>query len=390
MKELPIIRPVLGEEEIVATGEVIASGWITQGPRTAAFESEFAAFTGAAHACAVSNCTVALHAALLAAGVKPGSEVVTVSHTFIATANAIRYCNAVPVFVDIEPATFNMDPDRVEAALSPRTSCILAVHQMGMPCDLARLKEIADRNHVPLVEDAACAIGSRVSVNGEWRPVGAPHGLAACFSFHPRKLLTTGDGGMITASSAECDRTFRLLRQHGMSVSDLARHKSGEVIFESYERVGYNYRLTDLQAAMGRAQLVKLPLIVERRRELAARYGQLLAGIEGLVVPTEPSWARSNWQSYCVRLPAGIEQKPVMQHLLNLGIHTRRGIMNAHLEPAYAGAEWRAAGSLEHSEAAQRECVILPMFHEMTEADMARVAEGLDAACRAQRGRQTA
>ena len=182
---------------------MILSGWVTQGPEVAAFEREFAEYVGAPHACAVSNCTTALHLALLAVGVGAGDEVITVSHSFIATANAIRYCGATPVFVDIEPGTLNMDPALIEPAITERTKAILCVHQLGMPCDLARIVEIGRRRGIPVIEDAACAIGSEILWNGRWEKIGKPHGDIACFSFHPRKVITTGDGGMLTTANPE-------------------------------------------------------------------------------------------------------------------------------------------------------------------------------------------
>src|SRR4051812_16674952 len=185
---IPVARPSIGAEEFEAVRRPLESGWLTQGPEVAAFEREFAAFVDAPHACAVSNCTTALHLALLAAGVRAGDEVITVSHSFIATANSIRYCQAVPVFVDICPQTFNIDPKRVEAAITPSTRAILCVHQMGMPCDLTSLVAIAREHSIPLIEDAACAIGSEILWDGDWEKIGKPHGDAACFSFHPRKI----------------------------------------------------------------------------------------------------------------------------------------------------------------------------------------------------------
>lgn len=372
-KMIPIIRPVMDERELEAAGRPILSGWVTQGPEVAAFEGEFAAAVGAAHACAVSSCTTALHLALLAAGVRPGDEVITASHSFIATANSIRYCGARPMFVDIEPETFNMDPALVAPAITERTRAILCVHQMGMPCDLKAILAVARRHSLPLIEDAACAIGSEILWNGAWEKIGKPRGDIACFSFHPRKLITTGDGGMITTSNAEWDRQFRLWRQHGMSVPDTVRHGAREVIFESYPELGYNYRMTDLQAAIGREQLKRLPEIVERRRFLAGRYRELLAGVPGLRLPEQPSWARSNFQSYCVRLPEECDQRAVMQFLLEQGIATRRGIMCAHRELPYAGGGER----LPHSEAAQDRSILLPLFHQMTEDDQQRVALAL-------------
>jgi dTDP-4-amino-4,6-dideoxygalactose transaminase len=390
---IPVAKPWMDEAEAAAVRRPILSGWVTQGPEVAAFEREFAAAVGAAHACAVANCTVALHLALRAAGVRAGDEVITVSHSYIATANSIRYTGATPVFVDIEPGTFNMSPALVERAITPRTRAILCVHQMGMPCDLATLLTIAQRHNVPLIEDAACASGSEIRWEGRWERIGKPHGLIACFSFHPRKVITTGDGGMLTTADAKLDAQFRLWRQHAMSVPDTVRHGANQVIFESYPTLGYNYRMTDIQAAVGREQLKRLPAIIARRRELAAGYVERLSGVPGLRLPVEPEWARSNWQSYCVRLPAGCDQRRVMQRMLDARVATRRGIMCAHREPAYREEAWSCGAGpgpcgcepgrcrrLAESELAQDTAILLPLYHHMTEADQDRVCAALSAA----------
>jgi perosamine synthetase len=379
---IPITKPFMGEPEAEAARRAILSGWVTQGPEVAAFEAEFAESVGAKHACAVSSCTTALHLALLAVGIRPGDEVITVSHSFIASANSVRYCGATPVFVDIQPDTFNMDPLRIEEVITERTRAILCVHQIGMPCDLKSVLEIAHRRKLPVVEDA------------RWERIGKPHGDVACFSFHPRKLITTGDGGMLTTSNPEWDRQFRLWRQHGMSIPDTVRHGAKQVVFESYQKLGYNYRMTDIQAAIGREQLKRLPEIIARRRELAQNYKQLLQEIPGLILPHEPEWARSNWQSFCVGLPEGCDQRQVMQAMLDAGVATRRGVMCAHREPTYKEENWSCGdgpGScncrtgtcvrLEKSEAAQDHTLILPLFHEMTESDQYTVVKELTELC---------
>jgi dTDP-4-amino-4,6-dideoxygalactose transaminase len=381
-KRIPITIPCLGEQEIEAVTRILQSGWLTQGPEVAAFEREFAAYVGAPYACAVSNCTTALHLALRALGIGPGDEVITVSHSFIATANAIRYCNATPVFVDIDPATFNINPAAIEAAINARTRAILCVHQIGMPCEIETIVAIARRFGLWVVEDAACAIGSEVFVDGAWERIGKPHGDVACFSFHPRKIVTTGDGGMITTARPEWDARFRLWRQHGMSVPDTVRHSASDVVFETYESVGYNYRLTDLQAAVGRVQLRRLPETLGRRRMLAARYADVLSDIPGLRLPHEPSWARTNWQSYCVRLPDHCDQRGVMRALLDQGIASKRGIMCAHRTPAYDEAPWSAGGSLGESERAEDRSIILPLYPGMKDEDQDRVAAVLRHVCR--------
>ena len=414
-KRIPVAKPTLGEAEARAAGEAILSGWVTQGPRVGEFEKRFAEYVGAPHACAVSSCTAALHVGLIAVGVRPGDVVLTVSHSFIATANAIRHCGAEPVFVDVDPDTRNMDPGALERTLAAqferrddglwfaeadrllvgecpligrrgpvgRLGAILVVHQVGLPADLARIAPLASQCSVPLVEDAACAIGSEISLDEgkTWQRVGRPVGDAVCFSFHPRKVITTGDGGMVTTASEEIDARLRLLRQHGMGVSDVARHASRQVVFEQYLTTGYNYRMTDIQAAVGIEQLKRLPDILARRRELAAAYARELADISGVTAPIEPAWARTNWQSYVVRLDDPARQRPVLQAMEDRGVSARRGVMSSHLEAPYAPA-W-PAGSLPGSELASGADVILPLYAEMTDADVARVVTVLREALQA-------
>lgn len=402
---IPVARPFLGEEEAIAAREVIFSGWVTQGPKVREFEEAFAAYTGSGHACAVSSCTTALHLALLAVGVGPGDVVITVSHSFIATSNAVRHCGAEPVFVDIEPETFNMSPACLEQLISKecglrdgklyfrdvrriasgesplrhydvnntgRVAAVMPVHQMGMPCELGTIIPIARRFDLPIVEDAACAIGSRILMDGRWENIGVPRGDIACFSFHPRKVLTTGDGGMITTNSAGYNQKVRLLRQHGMNIADYARHGSSKVVFEEYVTTGYNYRMTDIQAAIGIEQLKRLSQMIDYRREVDGYYRKYLKGISWLGLPAEPGFASTNWQSYPVRVLKGapVSRDGLMQRLLDNGVATRPGVMNAHEEKAYSNS----AFDLKESEKARKEVVLLPIFHGLKEEDVRRVA----------------
>ena len=393
--QIPIVRLALGDAEVEAAGRVIRSGWVAQGPEVTAFEREFATAVAAPLAVAVSNCTVALELSLRVAGVRPGDDVATVSHSFIATANAVVAVGARPIFVDVQPDTYNMDPAALSRALTPRTRAILCVHQIGFACDLPAILAIARSRGLPVIEDAACAVGSEICIDGNWQRVGRPHGLLACFSFHPRKLITTGDGGMITTADAALAERLRSLRQHAMCVPSTARHDSQHVTLESFSEPAFNFRMTDLQAAVGRPQLARLPAIITERRALAARYNEALVDHPLLAPPTEPSWMRSNWQSYPTTLRPGgrMSQVAIMQFLLDRGVASRRGIGNAHAEPAYAKCAWscgqepcdpaaHAAGRclrLPVSQHARDNTILLPLFHGMSPAEQDHVVSSLRA-----------
>ncbi len=366
---IPITKPLLDAREQELVAEVIASGWVTQGPRVGEFEKAFAAYVGAPHAVAVTSCTTALHLALLALDVGPGDEVIVPSMTFIATANTIAHAGATPVFVEVDARTYNLDPVAAEGAITSRTKAIMPVHQVGMPADIVAFLDIGQRHGVRVLEDAACAIGSEVAVGDGWERVGKPHGDLACFSLHPRKLITTGEGGMITCHDEATATRLRRLRHHGMSVSDTTRHASRQVVAEEYVEVAYNYRMTDVQAAIGLGQMEKLPAIIESRRRLARRYNDRLANLATLSTPFEPDYARSNYQSYCVRLTsdAPLSRDELMQGLLDRGIASRRGIMTIHREPAYAQACRDV--HLPVTERASDDSLLLPLYPQMTEEE---------------------
>lgn len=355
---IPVMRPRLGSAESDAVAEVIASGWVAQGPRVAEFERRFAAHVGAAEGVAVSSCTAALHLSLYVLDIGPGDEVIVPSFSFIASANAVRYCGATPVFADVDPVTGNITPETVTPLLSARTRAVLAVHQGGMPADVAALRACCGT--VPVVEDAACAAGSTY----QGRHVGAGAVLAA-WSFHPRKLLTTGEGGMVTTDDPDLARRLRRLREHGMSVSAADRHTAGKPIVEQYLETGFNYRMTDLQAAVGIVQLGRLPELVAQRRELAARYHELLADVPGVRPVRDPAHGTTNYQAFWVLLADDVpaERNDVLAALAAAGVSARRGIMAAHLEPAYTGTRHVP---LPVTELLTERSLILPLHHELT------------------------
>jgi perosamine synthetase len=370
-KMIPVSRPSFGAAEEAGVVEVLRSGWVTQGPKVAEFEAKFAEYVGASHAVAVSSCTTALQLALIAAGIKPGDEVLCPSLSFIATANAIVHAGAVPVFVDIDLSTYNMDPNCIEEAVTPRTRAILAVHQIGCPAAMDEINQIAVRRDLIVIEDAACAIGSQY----KGQRVGRPHSVMACFSFHPRKILTAGEGGMITTADANVAARLRKLRQHAMTVSDIARHSASKVVIESYDEIGYNYRMTDLQAAVALVQLRRLDEMLSRRRMLAERYSAAFSKLAWLKVPEEPAECRHNFQSYMVRLNerSTVTRDELMQSLLDRGIASRRGVMPIHREGPYRSERWDSR--LPATNLVADNSLILPLFHDMTEDEQDYVAD---------------
>ncbi len=366
--DVPITRPFMGGGEAQAIAAVIATGWVSQGPQVRAFEEAFAARVGAPEAVATTNCTTALALALYVTGVRPGDEVIVPSLSFIATANAVWHCGATPVFADIEPLTYNIDPAAIERAITPRTKAIMPVHQLGLPADMDPLMDLAASHGIAIVEDAACAIGASYRT----RPIGSL-GPLACFSLHPRKVITTGEGGMITLHDSDVAARMRQLRQHAMDVSDLARHGARDVVIDAYPERGWNARMTDMQAALGLCQLDVLDEILAARRHRAERYTAALEQIAHIEPPFEPEYAEHSWQAYAVRLAPELDRTELMRRLLRDGIATRRGVMAIHQEQAYVDTQV----DLPHTEAATRESMLLPLFPDMSDAQQEHVIERL-------------
>jgi perosamine synthetase len=364
---IAIAKPYLTKEEAQLAYDTILTGWVTQGPRVQEFEEKFAAYVGTKYAVALSNCTTALHLAMIVSGIKEGDEVICPSMSYIATANSIKYVGATPVFAEVNEK-YNLDVNDVEKRITKKTKAILLVHQIGMPADIDVFRKLCDKYNLLLIEDAACAAGSSYKGN----KIGS-HSDLVCFSFHPRKVITTGDGGMITTNREDFYKRLRLLRQHAMSVNDRERHSASKIIFEEHVEVGYNYRMTDIQAAVGIRQLEKLDWIIEERRKVAKQYVDAFKDIQCIRLPLEDEGYFSNYQSYSIYLKPSckISRNDLMQKLLDEGVSSRRGIMTSHREPAYA--EQCQGINLPFSEDLCDRSILIPLFVPMSNEEIHKV-----------------
>lgn len=371
MKMIPIGKPYLTEDEAQSAYDTILSGWVMQGPKVEEFEQKFCEYTGAKFAVAVSNGTCALHLAMIAEGIGGGDEVICPSMSFIATANCIRYTGAKPVFAEVD-SSYNIDASFAEKLITKKTKAILIVHQLGMPADIDAFRSLCGRYNLKLIEDAACAVGSAYKE----KKIGSHSGIV-CFSFHPRKVITTGEGGMITTSDKEIYERIKSLRQHSISVNSFERHKSGKIIYEEHLETGYNFRMTDIQASIGIRQLEKLDWLVGQRRKIAMKYIDGLQSIEFIRLPVEPKGYFSNYQSFSIYIKkeSRIERNELLRKLNDTGISAARGVATIHREPAYK-KEYSDI-RLEVSEDLSDRSLLIPVYAQMSGDEVNYVSDNL-------------
>jgi len=369
---IQISQPMMGQEEWEALKEPIFSGWLTQGPKVAELQKLFGERQQVKHTLAVSNCTTALHLALLAVGVKPGDEVIVPAFTWVSTANAVVYCNATPIFVDVDPVTFNIDISKIKEKITSKTTAIIPVHLFGLCADINAIKEQFPT--LKIVEDAACAAGS--SLHG--KPAGSL-GDIGCFSLHPRKSVTTGEGGMITSDNDEMMAHIDMMRNHGASISEEQRHKGPKpYILPDFDIVGFNYRMTDLQGAVGVVQIKKLDTFIDERQKWADFYTKELANIPWLRTPQVPNGYKHGWQSYVLFIDekkSPMKRNDMMEYLQQQGISTRPGTHAVHMLGYYASTYNIKPHDYMGAFQCNEYSMSIPLHNKMTEEDFKYVVE---------------
>ncbi len=377
MKRIAIASPVMGEEEWLALREPLETGWLTQGPKVAAFEKAFAERHRVGHALAVTSATTGLHLALATLGVGPGDEVIVPAFTWVATANCVLYCGATPVFADVDRRTFNIDPADVARRLTPRTKAVMAVHLFGLCADTDALRAVLPET-VAIVEDAACAAGGAL---GD-RPAGGL-GAFGVFSFHPRKSITTGEGGMVTTNDDALAAKARILRNHGASISEEERHPGPQpYILPDFGDMGFNYRMTDLQGAVGLVQLGKLDRFIDERAEAAAVYREALGHLPWLRLPEEPARGRHAWQAFVTYVDPDTAPRPrneIMERLERRGISTRPGTHAVHMLDYYRRRFGLRPEDYPAAQDCDRHSMAIPLHNRMTRDDYARVVDEIAA-----------
>ncbi len=387
-KYIQISQPCMGQEEWEACRIPIFSGWMTQGPQVAAFEKLFAEIHQVKHAIAVSNCTTALHLALVAAGVGPGDEVIVPAFTWVSTANAILYCGAKPVFVDIDLNTFNIDVKQIKQALTLKTKAIIPVHLFGLCADIDAINDVLQEHalayrvpppgttpmRVAIIEDGACASGAIY----KGRPAGGL-GDIGCFSFHPRKSVTTGEGGMLTTNDDQIAEHLNQLRNHGASISEEQRHKGPKpYILPEFKMVGYNYRMTDLQGAVGLVQLKKLRGFIDYRNKWAQYFSEQFSEIPWIKTPVTPQGYQHGWQSYVLLIDESkspVSRNDMMEYLQQQGIATRPGTHAVHMLEYYAKNYNIRPEDYPNAKTADQKSMTIPLHNMMEEDDFKYVVE---------------
>lgn len=374
-RTIQISLPSTGDEEWQAVRDPLATGWLTQGPKVAQFERVFAQRHGVEHALATSSCTTALHAILAALGIGPGDEVIVPAFTWVATANVVLYCGATPVFADVDRVTYNIDPAEVARKVTAQTKAVIAVHLFGLCADMDALRAVVP-SHIPLIEDAACAAGA------SYRGISAGSlGLAAAFSFHPRKSITTGEGGMVTTNDAKLADTVNMLRNHGASISEEQRHAGPRpYLLPDFNLLGFNYRMTDLQGAVGITQMTKLDRFIAERDRWARWYAAELAAIPWLQMPQRPAAGAHAWQAFVTYVnpeTAPLPRNEIMERLQKRGISTRPGTHACHMLGLYR----RRFGLAPDDFPAARDCdaqtMAIPLHNRMSAQDFEYVAAAL-------------
>ncbi|MDQ6757101.1 MAG: DegT/DnrJ/EryC1/StrS family aminotransferase [Bacteroidota bacterium] len=373
-RNIPISLPSMGKEEWEACKAPIESGWITQGPKVKEFETLFAKRHKVKHAIAVGNCTMALHLALIACGIKEGDEVLVPAFTWVSTANAVKYCNATPVFIDIDINTFNININEIEKKITSKTVAIIPVHLFGLCADIDKMKE--KYPHLKIIEDGACAAGS--ALHG--RPAGSL-GHVGCFSFHPRKSITTGEGGMLTTNDDEIAAYLDRLRNHGASISEEMRHHGAKpYLLSAFEIIGYNYRMTDIQGAIGVVQLKKLDKFIDERQRWADYYAENLKEIDWLKTPDVPKGYKHGWQSYVTFVDedrSPMRRNEMMEYLQQNGISTRPGTHAVHMLDVYAKMYTIKPHDFPQAYKADQYSMSIPMHNKMVKEDFDYIIEHL-------------